>query len=710
MRPAATALLSLVVFLAAAPAQAQYGQPASAGMNLAGPAGEYLSVTNKADIQGNPAYTLEAWVYPLSYNNFPTIIGNDYHTSFWLGLNTAGNVRFYPTGGTSVETAAVVPLNTWTHVAANYVQGVGWSIFINGLLVSTGFGIVGAVGTTADDLRIGADREFGSPDYLWQGYLDEVRIWSGARNATEIQSTMYVEVGTPYFHTPAYSDLEAAWDMHLPLVTGAFDRCRGFGKADNLALFKPGPVLSNAFNSPVSPNVGIELNGIDDYAVIPMGDGFASGLSVEAWVAPRSYAGFPTIAGRNFINSFWLGLSTSGKLRFYPTGGTFIESNLTIPLDRWTHVAATYRAGITTLYVNGRLDRQSGAITGPVGESGLEVHVGADNPPSFYWDGWLDQVRITRGELEPLAVRRGMFTGYSGFINPFNVNTSGGGIEEQWRADFDGFPGIEVFGSSARLAKSGAALSAPGWAPPTAPAYAFVYDSFGGFTLPNGDGSTSVGDDLPSLVNGVVNDVDVFVFAPTTDLSQCRVTLRSPSLTTIDLVTLGAARGRDLHTVFNDGAVNTLATGVIPYTAGVRPSMPLSTFNGEPAAGNWRLVISAAPGPTRLDLWSWGIRVNGATIDVPGADGPLAADLRMAGAHPVRGMGTLAFDLPRAANVDLALVDVQGRRVRPLFEGAQEAGTVSLQWRTGDLAPGVYFAVLRLDGTVEKQLRVVVIE
>jgi len=619
-------------------------------------------------------------------------------------------VRFYPTGGTYVETAAVVPLDTWTHVAANYVQGVGWSIFLNGALVSTGFGITGAVGTIAGDLRIGADRSFGQPAYLWQGYLDEVRIWSAARNATEIQSTMYIDVGTPYFHTPAYADLEAAWDMHLPLVTGAFDRCRGFGKADNLALFEPGPALTNAFNSPVSPNVGIELNGIDDYAVIPMGDGFADGLSIEAWVAPRSYSGFPTIAGRGFSTSFWFGLGNTGRLRFYPTGGAFIEGNATIPLDRWTHVAATYRSGITTLYVNGRLDRQTGAITGPVGENGAVVHVGADNPPSYFWDGYLDEVRVTRGELEPLSVRRDMFLGYSGYLNPLNVLTTGNVLEERWRADFDGFPGTEVFGSSAHLVKSGAALSSASWAPTAAPVYKFVYDSFGGFVLPNGDGSTSVGGDLPSLVTGIVSDVDVFVFAPTTDLSQCTVTLRSPSMTTIELISQGDARGRDLHTVFDDGAVNTLATGIIPYTAGVKPSQPLSTFNGEPAPGNWRLVISAAPGPTRLDIWSWGIRVNGATIDVPGADAPPTADLRMAGAHPVRGTGALAFDLPRAANVDLALVDVQGRRIRTLFEGAQEAGTVSLQWRTRGIEPGVYFAVLRLDGAIEKQLRVVVVE
>ncbi len=711
MRPAAIVLLALGLLLHARPSAAQYGLPASAGLNLGGPAGEYLSVANKTDIQGNPAYTLEAWVYPLTYSNYPTIIGNDYQNSFWLGLNTSGNVRFYPTGGSYVETAAVVPLNEWTHVAATYEQGVGWSIFLNGKLASTGFGIVGAVGTTTEDLRIGADRNFGVLDYLWQGYLDEVRIWSEARTGPQIESTMYVEVGNPFFQTPAYFyTLEAVWDMHLTAVTGAYDRDSGLGAADNFAQFEPGPILSNAFAAPVSPNVAVEFNGIDDYAVIPMGDGFSQGLSIEAWVAPRSYSGYPAIVGRDYMTSFWFGLNTSGKLRFYPTGGAgnYVQSTTTIPLDRWTHVAATYRNGITTLYVNGRLDSQTGTITGPVGENGHFVDVGQDLDGSYRWNGYLDEVRVTRGELSPQQIRQGMFLGYSGFLNPLNVSVTGG-MAERWSAHFDGLEQIGVFGSDARLVKSGAALSAPGWAPGTAPASEFDYRIIGGSTLPDGAGASYVSDDIFYPANLVVGDVDVFVFAPTTDLSQVEVTLRSPAMLLVDLVAPGAARGRDLHTEFNDDAVNTLASGIIPYTQGVKPSQSLSTFNGQSAQGLWRLELFAA-GTTRLDLWAWGLRFNGLPVGVDGSAVPLAADLRLTGAHPVRGTGGLVFDLPREAQVDLALIDVQGRAVRTLFSGRSPAGTTSLQWRTAGLAPGVYFAVLRLDGAIEKRRRVVVIE
>src|SRR5207249_1416895 len=106
------------------------------------------------------------------------IFGNNYRTSFWLGLNTAGRVRFYPRGGVGlfVESASVVPLNTWTHVAATYDAAAGWSIYLNGILDAGSGSITGAVGTDPGDLRVGADREATGPTYFWQGYLDEVRL------------------------------------------------------------------------------------------------------------------------------------------------------------------------------------------------------------------------------------------------------------------------------------------------------------------------------------------------------------------------------------------------------------------------------------------------------------------------------------------------------------------------------------------------------
>ena len=73
--------------------------------------------------------------------------------------------------------------------------------------------------------------------------------------------------------------------------------------------------------------------------------------------------------------------------------------------------------------------------------------------------------------------------------------------------------------------------------------------------------------------------------------------------------------------------------------------------------------------------------------------------------NPFRGTTTLAFGLPRAASVGLAVFDIQGRMVRRLLEGPARAGWTRVTWDGRDdagsaLAPGAYVIRLLADGQV----------
>ena len=76
--------------------------------------------------------------------------------------------------------------------------------------------------------------------------------------------------------------------------------------------------------------------------------------------------------------------------------------------------------------------------------------------------------------------------------------------------------------------------------------------------------------------------------------------------------------------------------------------------------------------------------------------------------NPTRGRATLPLHLDRAADVDLALFDLAGRRVRTLAIGPHAAGRSAVPFRTDGLAPGVYAARLQADGRVAVQLVTVV--
>jgi hypothetical protein len=68
--------------------------------------------------------------------------------------------------------------------------------------------------------------------------------------------------------------------------------------------------------------------------------------------------------------------------------------------------------------------------------------------------------------------------------------------------------------------------------------------------------------------------------------------------------------------------------------------------------------------------------------------------------NPTRGAATVTYALPKPAAVDLALIDVQGRRIATLLHGNQPAGRHIVSWDGqpsggGALPAGVYFVQLR---------------
>jgi hypothetical protein len=91
------------------------------------------------------------------------------------------------------------------------------------------------------------------------------------------------------------------------------------------------------------------------------------------------------------------------------------------------------------------------------------------------------------------------------------------------------------------------------------------------------------------------------------------------------------------------------------------------------------------------------------TVDVPGPDSPLALRLGILQPNPARGAARIAFDLPQASAVSLAVYDPSGRRVRELFRGRHEEGTFSLTWDLRDdsghtIPSSMYFVRLEAVG------------
>jgi len=144
------------------------------------------STTNFDWFTASVDYTLECWIYPLSYTGWsnpsgiPTSLGsmlpNGGNNNWSFGINTTGVVTFYYYNGstTYINGTGVAPLNSWSHVAMTKTNS-GVTLFINGVLQtnSANTAIVGSP-QTGTPISIGA-----YAGYYPNGFITGIRIVKG---------------------------------------------------------------------------------------------------------------------------------------------------------------------------------------------------------------------------------------------------------------------------------------------------------------------------------------------------------------------------------------------------------------------------------------------------------------------------------------------------------------------------------------------------
>ena len=173
--------------------------------------GDHVTIPHRNALTLTQNFTLECWVRPSATNGhaqYQTFISKGSYTfttyNYWLGLNKGnGKVRFQPTGSfsTAIESAAAIPVGSWTHVAARFQQSgptYQATIFINGQQSSTmSFAQAGSGNTYGLLLGCTDTRSVGTTAHGFSGALDEVRIWNTARSNDEIGDHHRMEFNGP---------------------------------------------------------------------------------------------------------------------------------------------------------------------------------------------------------------------------------------------------------------------------------------------------------------------------------------------------------------------------------------------------------------------------------------------------------------------------------------------------------------------------------
>jgi hypothetical protein len=189
------------------------------------------------------------------------------------------------------------------------------------------------------------------------------------------------------------------------------------GNTNEIVENQNGILRNGATFGPGMVGQALSLDGVDDFVEV---NGFFlsmnfSALTFETWIRPTQPSGriFDKLPSPGATNGFLLDL-TNGHL-FAVFGANGATSTATIPLNTFTHVAATYDGTNIRLYINGALDSTTAATTpGAIASNSLNAFIGAGREAGTAFGGQIDEFEIYRRALTASEIQSIFAAGSAG--------------------------------------------------------------------------------------------------------------------------------------------------------------------------------------------------------------------------------------------------------------------------------------------------------
>lgn len=169
----------------------------------------------------------------------------------------------------------------------------------------------------------------------------------------------------------------------------------------------------------------------------------ATAITIEGWVALTDLGGCSNIIGKNYQQSWWIGICGT-TLRSYLKGSSSLRDGGIIPPGQWTHFAVVYNGSTRKHYINGELVLNV-ADTGSLPPSADSVRIGSDAQFSNHTPrGGINEVRLWNVARTQEQIR-----------NAINVpiNTPQSGLVAVW--SLEATPNDVVGGHNGTLAGTG---------------------------------------------------------------------------------------------------------------------------------------------------------------------------------------------------------------------------------------------------------------
>jgi hypothetical protein len=165
----------------------------------------------------------------------------------------------------------------------------------------------------------------------------------------------------------------------------------------------------------------LSFDGVDDWVTIADANALdlTTGMTLEAWVNPSALSGWRTAVLKEAPNALAYALyahDNAPRPAVTITVAGLDRSALgasALPLNTWTHLAATYDGTTLRLFVNG-VQVGTLAVSGPMATSAGALRIGGNAVWGEYFSGLIDEVRIYNRALTAAEIQSDMNVPVSG--------------------------------------------------------------------------------------------------------------------------------------------------------------------------------------------------------------------------------------------------------------------------------------------------------
>jgi hypothetical protein len=373
--------------------------------------GDYLtSPYSTSLVFGTNDFTIECWMYLTDSSvNARRLFalgdgangGSVYETweLRYYGTENSGQVGIVRFDGSVYEyatTGASVTANAWYHIAASRTGGT-LKIFVNGIAYYSAANTLNFSAVNSNNFYValgyyGPASGYSGPRYF-PGYISNIRVING----TGIYSSNF---------TPPTAPLTAVTNTQILL------NYANAGIIDNTMLNNLETVGSAQISTGQTKFGGSSMafDGTGDYLTMPSSPQYSFGtgdFTVEGWFYINAGSGsnngalqISSTAGglqASQINTIALSSVDSGGLKWSAYYGNTYANGSTAIAQTWTHVALVRASGSLKLYINGTVDATFGTKTDTTNYTGQNIAVGGYFSTTYLWNGYIDDLRITRG-------------------------------------------------------------------------------------------------------------------------------------------------------------------------------------------------------------------------------------------------------------------------------------------------------------------------